>query len=540
MSANGSRSNINGKTVRIVTAEEAAALIDDDAVVTISSSSGLGCPDAVLAAIGDRFRAEGSPRRITTIHPIAAGDMYGIKGIDHVALPGLLARTIAGSFPSGPSSMEPPAIRTMIDADEVEAWNLPSGSIFQMHRAGAAHQPGVFSKVGLDTFIDPRREGGALNKVTPRDFVRVEQFDGEEWLFYPAVKPNVAIIRATTADEHGNLSTEHEGSPLGALDQALAAHNNGGLVIAQVKRVVKAEAIPPQHVRVPGILVDVVVVAPDQQQTTQTLYDAALSGEIVVPRTDITEVPWGLEKIIARRAASELRFGWAVNLGFGISSAIPHVLLEEHCEDAVTWVIEQGPIGGFPLNGFAFGCAHNADAIIQSPDQFTLLQGGGVDAACLSFMEVDRFGNVNVSLLPSRPHISAGVGGFADITSASAKLIFSGYFNAGRRVAEAANGRLEIIEDGSIAKFVPDVSQVTFSGRRALETGQQVLYVTERCVLELRREGLTVTEIAPGVDLERHVLDAAAIELRVADDLKLMDARLFTDAPLALNLEGVA
>jgi acyl CoA:acetate/3-ketoacid CoA transferase len=436
--------------------------------------------------------------------------------------------------------MEPPAIRTMIEADEIEAWNLPSGSIFQMHRAGAALQPGVFSKVGLDTFIDPRREGGALNDVTPRDFVRVEEFDGQEWLFYPAVKPTVAIIRATTADEHGNLSTEHEGSPLGALDQAYATHNNGGLVIAQVKRIVKAEAIPPQNVRVPGIVVDVVVVAPEQQQTTQTLYDAALSGEIVVPNHGIEALEWGLEKVIARRAASELRCGWAVNLGFGLSSAIPRVLLEEHCEESVTWVIEQGPIGGFPLHGFAFGCAHNAEAILQSPDQFTLLQGGGVDAACLSFMEVDQYGNVNVSLLPSKPHVSAGVGGFADITAAAPRIIFSGYFNAGRRSIEVGQGRLEITEDGSIPKFVPDVAQVTFSGRRAIETGQRVLFVTERCVIELRREGLTVTEVAPGVDLKRHILDVAAIDLRVADDVKMMDARLFSDSPLALELETVA
>jgi propionate CoA-transferase len=527
----------NGKAVRVLTPDEAAALIADGATVTISSSSGLGCPDAVLAAIGERFRASGSPHGLTTIHPIAAGDMYGIKGIDHLAQPGLLARVIAGSFPSGPSSMEPPAIRQLIDRGEVQAWNLPSGSIFQMHRAGASRQPGVFSQVGLDTFIDPRREGGALNAVTARDLVSVRELEGEEWLFYPAVKPDVAIIRATTADEHGNLSSEHEGSPLGALDQAYAAHNNGGLVIAQVKRLVKAETIPPQRVRVPGIVVDAVVVVPDQMQTTQTLYDPALSGEIVVPNHDVDPLAWGLEKVIARRAASELRRGWIVNLGFGISSGIPRVLLEEHCDADVTWVIEQGPIGGLPLTGFAFGCAHNPDAILQSPDQFTLLQGGGFDAACLSFMEIDRHGNVNVSLLPSKTHVSAGVGGFADITSAGRRIIFSGYFNAGRRVIEVGDGRLQIIEDGALPKLVPDVAQVTFSGRRAIETGQHVSFVTERCVLELRSEGLTVTEIAPGVDLQQHILDAAPIDLRVADDLKTMDPSLFRDAPLGLRLE---
>jgi len=528
----------NGKTVPVLTPDEAAALIEDGAVVTISSSSGLGCPDATLAAIGERFRGSGSPRGITAINPIAAGDMYGIKGIDHLAQPGLLARVIAGSFPSGPSSMEPPAIRRMIEADELEAWNLPSGSIFQMHRAGASRQPGVLTKVGLDTFVDPRRGGGALNSTTPDDLVRVEQFDGEEWLFYPALVPDVAIIRATSADEHGNLSTEHEGSPLGALDQAYAAHNHGGLVIAQVKRLVKAEAIPPQQVRVPGILVDAVVVVPDQLQTTQTFYDPALSGELVVPNGDVEALQWGLEKVIARRAATELHRGWVVNLGFGISSGIPRVLLEEGCEEDVTWVIEQGPIGGFPLTGFAFGCAHNADAILQSPDQFTLLQGGGVDAACLSFMEVDQHGNVNVSLLPSKTHVSAGVGGFADITSAAPRIVFSGYFNAGRKNIEVGDGRLHIIEDGALPKFVPEVAEVTFSGRRAIETGQQVVFVTERCVLELRPGGLTVTEVAPGVDLARHVLDLTDFPLQVADDLATMDAKLFCDPLLGLSLNG--
>jgi propionate CoA-transferase len=526
-----------GKTVPVLSLDEAAALIADGNVVTVSASSGLGCPDAMLAAIGERFRTTGAPRGLTTIHPIAAGDMYGIKGIDHLAQKGLLARVIAGSFPSGPSSMEPPAIRRMIDAGEVQAWNLPSGSIFQMHRAGGSRQPGVFSKVGLDTFIDPRREGGALNDVTPHDLVRVEEFGGEEWLFYPAVKPDVAIIRATTSDEHGNLSTEHEGSPLGALDQAYAAHNNGGLVIAQVKRRVKAGSIPPQQVRIPGILVDVVVVVPDQLQTTQTLYDPALSGEILVPNHNGMGLPWGLEKVISRRAASELRRGWVVNLGFGISSSIPLVLLEEHCDEDVTWVIEQGPIGGYPLTGFAFGCAHNPDAIMSSPDQFTLLQGGGFDAACLSFMEIDRHGNVNVSLLPSKTHVSAGVGGFADITSSARRIIFSGYFNAGKRRIEVGDGSMRILEDGSLPKLVPEVAQVTFSGKRALETGQQVVFVTERCVIELRPAGLTVTEVAPGVDLERHVLDAAPIPLQVADDVRTMDSRFFQDEPLGLRLE---
>jgi propionate CoA-transferase len=527
----------DGKHACILSSDEAALLVPDNAVVTVSSSSGLGCPDLVLAAIGRRFAAVGHPRDITSVHPIAAGDMYGIRGIDHLAQPGLLRKVIAGSYPSGPSAMEPPLIRQMIDAGQIQAWNLPSGVMFQMHRAAATRQPAVLTKVGLDTFVDPRREGGAMNAVTDRTLVTVEQLQGQEWLSYPPLAPDVAIVRATTADEHGNLSSEHEGSPLGALDQALAAHNNGGIVIAQVKRIVKSGTIRPQHVRIPGAIVDVVVVAPDQMQTTEIAYDPALSGEIVVPDGAIGPLPWGLEKVLARRAAAELRQGWIVNLGFGVCSGVPRVLLEEGCGDDVTWAIEQGAVGGFPLTGSAFGCAQNPDAILQSADQFSLLQGGGLDAACLSFMEVDRFGNVNVSLLPGRSHVSAGIGGFADISSATRRLIFVGHFNAGRKDIRAENGSLSIVKDGTIPKFVPNVAQVSFSGRRAIASGQHVTFITERCVLELREAGLTVVEIAPGVDLNRDVLECAAIPLAVAPDLRVSDAKVFAEPTFGLKLD---
>lgn len=519
----------------VVSATVAAALIPDGATVTVSSSSGLGCPDAVLRAIGERYNVMQSPRDLTVITPIAAGDMYGIDGIDHLASPGLLRRVIAGSYPSGPSSAEPPRIRKLIEANEVEAYNLPSGVLFQMHRASAAAQPGVLTTVGLDTFIDPRREGGRMNKTTP-DFVRVEQFDNREWLYFPAPDVDVAIVRATSADAHGNLTMEDEGSPLGALDLALAARRNGGIVIAQVKRVIDG-ASPPQLVRVPGVVVDYVVVDPDQLQTTMTKYDPALAGVVTRPLSEIEPAEFNLQKIIARRAAMELTRGAAVNLGFGISALVPRVLLEESCHTDVTWLIEQGAVGGFPLTGYAFGCALNADAIMQSVDQFTLLQGGGFDFAMLSFLEVGADGDVNVSSMPRTSHITAGVGGFADITSHARRIVFSGFFTAGKRDIAIEDGRLHIRTDGSHGKFVPAVEQVTFSGRRARSTGQQVTVVTERCVLELRDDGLTVTEVAPGVDLERDVLQRAGFPLHVAENLQLMDARLFHPEPMKLLLK---
>ena len=515
------------KRTAVMSAADAVALIDDGSIITVSSSSALGCPDAVLKAMGEQFAATGSPARLTTIHPIAAGDMYGVKGIDHIASPGQLQRVIAGSYPSGPSSMEPPLIWQRIAEDSIEAWNLPSGVIFQQHRAGATGQPSVVTTVGLDSFIDPRREGGALTASTPRDYVEVVEVKGREYLSYPAIRPDVAILRATTADEHGNLTYEHEGSPLGALDQAYAAHNNGGLVIAQVKRLVKAGTIPPQRVQVPGILVDAVVLAPDQMQTTQTLYDPALSGEVFGPDDHIEPLEFGLEKVIARRAAMELEPGWVVNLGFGISAGVPRVLREDGHGESVTWVIEQGAVGGFPLTGFAFGCALNPDAIMQSVDQFTLLQGGGIDAAMLSFLEIDEGGNVNVSYLPSRLHVTAGVGGFADIVNGAPRLVFAGYFTAGKRDILITDGGLDIRVDGTVSKLTKNVARVTFSGRQALAQGKSVVYITERAVLELRPEGLVVVEIAPGVDLERDVLAKADFPLLVSDQLKLMDAALF-------------
>lgn len=295
-----------------ISASAAAALIADGDTVSVSSSSGLGCPDLVLRAIGERFDAEGHPHGITTLHPIAAGDMSGIKGIDHIAKPGLLKKTLCGSYPSGPSTAEPPQIWQMIGENAVAAYNIPSGILFDMHREAAAKRPGVLTKVGLDTFVDPRHRGCAMNaSAAAEPVVRVERFAGEEWLYFPAIAPNVSIIRATTADERGNLTYEHEGAYLGGLEQALAARNNGGVVIAQVKRVVQNGTLKPHDVRVPGVLVDHIVVDPDQLQTTQTSYDPAISGEIFRPLDTFRTPEFNIQKVIARRVAMELRDGWA-------------------------------------------------------------------------------------------------------------------------------------------------------------------------------------------------------------------------------------
>jgi propionate CoA-transferase len=517
---------------KVVSPETAAAQIADHAVVTVSSSSALGCPDAVLAAIGRRFRGEGHPRGLTTIHPIAAGDMYGVAGIDHLAQDGLLTRVIAGSYPSGASHLPMPAIWKMVTEDRIAAYNVPSGILFDMHRETAARRPGVLTKVGLETFVDPQREGCAMNaRAVAAPIVSRVDFAGETWLHFPNIVPDVCILRATTADEHGNLTFEHEGAYLGGLEQAICVRNHGGLVIAQVARVTARGSLRPHDVRVPGHLVDLIVVDPDQKQTCETPYDPAISGQVMRPWSSFVPPQHGVEKIIARRAACELRAGMTANLGFGISALVPHILLEEGHPTAVTWAIEQGAVGGVPLTGFAFGCAANADAFMPSPQQFIYFQGGGFDVAFLSFLEVDVEGNVNVSKLGKKPYLTAGCGGFVDITSHARKIVFSGWFEAGAQIDLTDDG-LHVAAPGKFAKMVQAVEHVTFSGGRARAQGQEVLYVTERCVMRLLQDGLVATEIMPGIDPARDIVAASAGRVKVAENAIVAPRSLLATGPM--------
>jgi propionate CoA-transferase len=459
-----------------------------------------------------------------------------VKGIDHLAKPGCLARVLAGSYPSGPSSAEPPAIWKMISGDAIPAYNVPSGILFDIHREAAAKRPGVLTKVGMETFVDPIHEGCAMNAKAAADpIVKRVSFAGEDWLFFPTIIPQIAIIRATTADERGNLSYEHEGGILGPIDQALSVRNNGGIVIAQVKRLAAADTIRPHDVVVPGVMVDYIVIAPDQMQTTNTVYEPAISGEIFRPLSSFEIPKFDIAKVIARRVAQELRDGDAVNIGFGISANVPRILIEEGRHGAVTWVIEQGAVGGVPLLDFQFGCASNAEAIVQSPHQFTYFQGAGFDMSLLSFLQIDKGGSINVSKLGVRPHVTAGAGGFVDITARAKKIVFSGYFTAGAKL-DVANGSVSILKEGKIKKLVDSIEQISFSGPRAVAQGQYIVYVTERCVMRLEPEGVTVTEVAPGIDLERDILAQAEFPLRVANDFRKMDPALFRPEPINLQL----
>ena len=512
---------------KIMSATDAVRRIADGDIVAVNASSGLCCPDHVLEALGARFRAESHPASLTMVHPIAAGDMFGTKGVDNLAQDGMIDAIIAGSYPSGPSSAEPPLIWRMLGENKIAAYNVPSGILFDMMREAAAKRPGVITKVGLDTFVDPTLEGCAMNdRARERPIVRRMEFEGNEWLYFPTIEPKVAIIRASTADERGNLTFEHEGAYLGAMELALAAHNCGGTVIAQVKRIAQAGSLRPHDVRVPGILVDVIVEAPEQLQTTATPYDPAISGELFRPLDTFRIPDFDPAKVMARRVAMELQRGWAVNIGFGISANVPRILLEEGRHGEVTWVIEQGAVGGVPLLDFKFGCSSNAEAIVPSPHQFTYFQGAGFDASLLSFLQIGEDGSVNVSKLPVRPHVTAGVGGFIDITARARKIIFCGYFNAGAKLS-IVDGKLQIDKEGKIAKLVSQVDQVTFSGKRAVLQEQDITYVTERCVMKLIDGKVTVVEVAPGIDLQRDILNQAGFPLAVAASVRPMTAELF-------------
>jgi propionate CoA-transferase len=523
---------------KIVSAAEAVSHIADGAIVAVNSSSGLCCPDAVLKALGERYAKEQHPSGLTMIHPIAAGDFYGVKGIEHLMEGDQVARTIAGSYPSGPSSAEPPKIWNKVTGNQIPAYNVPSGIVFDMLREAAAKRPGVLTKVGLDTFVDPDQQGCAMNALAAAaPIVKKINFEGEELLFFPTIIPHVGIIRATTSDKRGNLSFEQEGAYLGGMEVAMAAHNNGGIVIAQVKRIVENETIKTHDVRIHGILIDYIVEAPDQWQTTQTPYDPVISGEARKDLSEFAPMEFGTGKVIARRVSQELKKGWAVNLGFGVSANVPRILLEEGHHGEVTWVIEQGAVGGIPLLEFQFGCSSNAEAIVPSPHQFTYFQAGGFDCSLLSFLQISEDGCVNVHRLGARPHVTAGAGGFVDITARAKKIVYSGFFNAGAKM-DVVDGKLRIEKEGKIKKLVKACEQITFSGRRAVMQNQDVTYVTERAVLKLTREGIVVTEIAPGVELQSNILDQSEFPLIISPKLKLMDAKLFGAAITGLKLHG--
>ncbi len=507
--------------MKVITADQAGALVPDNATIFLGGLAMMGLAEEVLKGIERQFLATGHPRNVSTWACGAIGNA-GDGGMVHFAHAGMIKRVVAGHF--GQTGKE---MMKMVYDGEVEAYNFPQGSLSSLTRHIASRSPGLLTKVGLGTFVDPRLEGGKLNSTCSEDLVKLVDFAGEEWLFYPTPKIDVAIIRGTYADERGNISLAKEGILLEQLAVAQAAKACGGIVIAQVEALVENGSLHPKEVKVPGLVVDYVVIGrpENHKQTITTQFNPALSGDVRVPLHSITPLPLDERKVIARRAALELKRGAVTNLGIGIPAGIPTVAAEEGVADVLTLSVESGVNGGVPAQGGDFGLAYNAESILEQTAQFDFYDGGGLDLSFLGLAQVDHHGNVNVSKFNGRP---VGCGGFINITRSTKTLVYCGTFTAGGLEVEVADGRLVIRKEGRSRKFIERVEQITFNGHDAALREQNVVFVTERAVFHLREDGIELTEIAPGVDLERDVL--AHMEFRpIVRDVKLMDAGIFRE-----------
>ncbi|BAQ11623.1 coenzyme a transferase [Bacillus sp. OxB-1] len=513
---------ISTKRSKIVSAEEAVKKIPNGATITIGGLISILCPEKVLSCLGDRFVKTGEPMNLSVITPVRVGwDSERSTGLEHIAKKGMLKRLISGSF----NVKESPKLTSMIQNNEIEAYSFSMGTLFQLIRSIAGGHPGLLTTVGLNTYVDPRQGGGRLNEYTEEDIVRLLEIDGEKNLFFPSFPIDVAIIRGTTADENGNITLEEEPATLSGLEMAMAAKASGGYVIAQVKRVTENKTLHPRSVEIPGILVDAIVIDEEQKQSVLQTHEPSWTGEIKKPTSQLTkEMPLNANKIILGRALKEITSGSIVNLGVGIPVDFPKLALEKGFFDDLIFSLEHGAIGGMPMGVEVFGAHINPEAFVTSPQIFDYYQAGGLSSTLLGFAQIDGFGNVNVSKFNG---IFRGSGGFIDITHKTPKILFCGTLTSGGLKLDVENGELKIKNEGRYKKFIKSVEHMTFNAREAVKKGQEVLYITERCVFSLEENGLLLVEYAPGTDVQKDILSNIECDVRISDELKLMDPGLF-------------
>ena len=512
--------------MKVVSPQRAAELVPPGATVMVDGSGGgVNEPDLILRAIAERFAETGTPTDLRVVHPNGLGDGDG-SGVDRLAEPGLVRGVIGGHW--GWSSR----MQALAEANEIEAYCLPQGTMSQLLREIAGGRPGVMTRVGMGTFVDPRLDGGRLNDRARQELVRLIDLDGEEWLLYRSFPIDVAVIRASLADESGNLVFDQEGILCEQLPAAQAAKNSGGVVIAQVKHVAQARTLDPRRVKVPGVLVDAVVVDRDQTLSTTTTSDPGLTGEARVVDSEGQLEP-GPRRLIARRAAAELRDGDIVNLGYGMADGVAQILAEEGLETRVTFTVEQGHVGGVPMGGSDFGLVRNPEASLDATAQFDWYDGGGLDVSFLSFAEIDARGRVNVSRFAGR---TPGVGGFLNIAHGAGRIVFVGTLRAGPADIRVGDGGIEIVADAPTAKFVDRVHHVSFDAGRAAGEGKHVLVVTERAVFNVARDGLELIEVAPGADIERDVVGRMEFVPRISASLEPMDPDAFASGTTGMSL----
>ncbi len=513
---------------KIVSAEEAVALVHDENTICCNGFVQSGIPEALLEALEKRYLETGHPKNLRLF--AAAGQADGKeRGLNRLGHEGMLRKVVSGNWGRMPK------VAKLALANKVFAYNLPQGVICQLYRTLASGKPGFFSKVGLNTFVDPRLEGGRVNEGTTKDIVKLVEVEGEDWLFYTVGTVDVAFIRGTTADPSGNITMEKESLTQDNLAQAMAAKNCHGIVIAQVERIAEQGSLNPRDVKVPGMLVDCVVVAEphNHMQSYVCEYSPAFSNEIRVPLNSLDPMPLDARKIIARRAAFELPPNGIVNLGVGVPEGVAAIANEEKVNQYITLTSEAGTVGGVLASGGNFGAGVNADAIFDQNQMFDFYDGGGLDMACLGMAECDELGNVNVSRFGPK---LIGCGGFINISQNARSMIFAGTFTAGGLRVRVSDGKLQIIQEGRSRKFVKQVNQVSFSGEYAIKKGQPVYFVTERCVFQRGRKGLVLTEVAPGIDIEKDILAHMDFTPIVGDSV-LMDSRIFQDEPMGLEAD---